>query len=53
MSLLFCYRGPGGWKCFMRYPFGIEYLLIVHDVLSGKRQFQSNEKQTLVCADNI
>lgn len=38
----------------MSYPFGMEYLLIVHDdVLSGKRQLQSNEKQDLVCADDI
>lgn len=54
MSLLFCYRGPGGWKRSMSHPFGMEYLLIVHDdVLSGKRQLQSNEKQDLVCADDI
>lgn len=55
MALLFSVnKGFGGLKCFIRKGVlvGTEYFMIIHYVINGKRQLQSNEKQDLVCAEN-
>ena len=55
MALLFSVnQGFGGLKCFIRKDVlvGTEYFMIIHYVINGKRQLQSNEKQDLVCAEN-